>query len=205
MPKTKLLDHQLINTHQNSADLPSEPAISIEIKGLRAPYKFTSKLPSIPCTNTIFTTKTLLIASFKSGNTETADSDAYKYLKPSHIKLLKKGKLISDSKLLKEIAEDSTSLNLVAMISEPSQQEIDAAKQENAKQPDPKTLTANETYQNISVSVDDMNDKIWAQVLVNLQSVYGKQKAAAVLDHLKSGWVLVNQKAETLESGQDLD
>lgn len=227
MPKIRLPEQSLAQLSQSNASSTSndsnsnsssssEPTISVEIKGLRAPYKFSSTLTNISVATTVYTLKSLLITSFKNktsnsttSNTDTS-GDEFKYLKPANIKLLKKGKLVTDSASLKEsLGSDSeTSLSLVAMITQPTAQEISVAKEEEAKQQELERQQKEKQQSSISAASSNKNsksvydvelsNKTWSSILSLLETETGsEQSAAEVLARLKEGWKMTASKASS--------
>ena len=80
--------------------------ISLKIKSIKPPFKFTTDL-QVSSTTSIYKVKDLLIEN----------TDSLKGLKPTEIKLLLKSKVLQDTSVLSLIAGEATELNFNCMVS----------------------------------------------------------------------------------------
>lgn len=207
MPKTRIAQQSLSAsaTESNQASSSSSsPSISVTIKGIKAPYKFSSTL-QVSSLDTVYTVKANLIQSINSDSSSDLPlRNAFQYLKPSHIKLLKKGKVVADSKSIREAIEPSeTALALTAMITPPTEEDIAKAKEEEEAKL--AAAAAAQVQSVVELSESDITDDVWKAIRSTLATKLGSSaKANLAVERLQRGW---NATAPVVASqtGDDLD
>lgn len=167
----------------NSDSAASDGAtISVTIKSLRAPHKFTAVV-AVAGSETVYRLKTELLKS-----TALPASVADARIVPADIKLLKKGKVVSDSKTVGEAAEGDASLSLVAMVA------AEGTGVAPAPAPVVETPSAEESKDVVMTTEngnkDDISEAVWDAIASVVSSRVGAAQASAVVTRLKRGWEL---------------
>ncbi|KAK9460624.1 uncharacterized protein V1516DRAFT_652772 [Lipomyces oligophaga] len=150
--------------HMLSSSESQEPATaSITVKSLRPP-KFSIQV-EMPVTETIFSLKTQVAA------------DAH--ISIESLKLLSKGKVISDARSIEDIVDQDGKASLMAMVSAgQTDQSLSNAAEGNAKS---KTTSETDT---------EIDETVWGTIATALVAKVGKTKGDRVLERLRKGYTL---------------
>lgn len=173
--------------------------ISISVKSLKQPFKFSTTL-SVSPTDTIYQVKNLLISKEPTLNSSGEESPSA--IPPSSIKLLKKGKVVSDSKTVGDlITAEGEQLAFVAMISATKEQ-ISSL---NSSRSDTPASTENPAPESSSTQEsDDLPSSVWDAIQSVVASRVGSKKSLEVIERLRKGWELTS-KTKLSDSNMDLD
>lgn len=173
--------------------------ISIVVKSLKQPFKFSTTL-SVSPSDTIYQVKNLLISKESSLNPSGAESPSI--ISPSSIKLLKKGKVVSDSKTVEDlISAEGEELSFVAMISATKEQ-ISALSNSGSSTP---TLAEKPAPSPATQESDDLPSSVWDAIQSVVSSRVGSKKSVEVMERLRKGWELTSTKSVQHDSAMDLD
>lgn len=208
MPKTHVLEQQdstKITTTttstsssketSSSSSSSSEPSINVNIKSLKLPFKFSVTI-SIAGSETVYSLKNKLIQTQLKSSSLSSSSEGKEetIITPGNIKLLKKGKVISDSKTIVEILDSpsssteksTTEVNLVAMVSVTSTGTNSSIVNDNNNT---NTSTSASTSNNNN---SELSENIWEAIQSVVSSRLGSSESSKIVKRLRKGWDLTS-------------
>lgn len=156
----------------SSQDNTSVNTSQVSFKSIKPPFKFSTQLTNVPVSHTVYKVKSDLIESLsllKDAN-----------IKPTHLRLLVKGKVIQDTSSLASLVNDDQDISFMCMvnqptvesdiIADPTDDKIDEVIPADVKSTS--LVISENTWSNIhKVLVDDIGDEGLAkQALTKLKS-----------------------------------
>ncbi|CUM51312.1 unnamed protein product [Debaryomyces tyrocola] len=97
---------------ESSQDNTTENAAEVSLKSIKPPFKFSTQLTNVPVSHTVYKVKSDLIESLP------LLKDAH--IKPTHLKLLVKGKVIPDTSSLTSLVNEDKTISFMCMVSQPT-------------------------------------------------------------------------------------
>lgn len=97
---------------ESSQDNTTENVAEVSLKSIKPPFKFSTQLTNVPVSHTVYKVKSDLIESLP------LLKDAH--IKPTHLKLLVKGKVIPDTSSLTSLVNEDKTISFMCMVSQPT-------------------------------------------------------------------------------------
>ncbi|VVT53785.1 uncharacterized protein SAPINGB_P003748 [Magnusiomyces paraingens] len=185
MPKLR----SSITQPPSSSSLPVsvDGAVTITVKSLRAPHKFTATVTAAP-TDSLFRVKEQLLA-----DPAVAATAVDARVCAADVRLLKRGKVVSDAHSVGEVSEGLGEVSLVAVLPAEGTAELKEKEEEQEEQVKGEEEKGEDIKENEKVGTgddDNLPETVWEAVASVVASRVGAGKAGEVVARLKRGWVL---------------
>ena len=152
----------------------TENTTEVSLKSIKPPFKFSTQLSKVPVSHTIYKMKSDLIESLpllKDAN-----------VKPTHLKLLVKGKVIQDTASLVSLVNEGQAISFMCMVNQPTSEPDNTADPTDDKIED--VIPVDVSNNSLVVSEDT-----WAKIYKVLVEDLGSEDLAnKALAKLKSGF-----------------
>lgn len=170
LPKIKVTLPRGKSTQSNT----TEDVAEISLKSIKPPFKFSTQLSKVPVSHTIYKVKSDLIESLpllKDAN-----------VKPTHLKLLVKGKVIQDTSSLVSLVNEDKAISFMCMVNQTTSEPDNTADPTDDKIDE--VIPIHSESKSLVVSED-----AWAKIYKVLVEDLGSEDfASKALTKLKSGY-----------------
>lgn len=144
----------------------ADAAIDIQLKSIRPPYKFSTKLEAVLVSQTVYKVKDLLISS--------VDTLKLAGISPSNLKFMIKSKVLTDTTSIASLVQEGTELSITVMVSAPVNP---------TKTPEIANSAESDPSESVPLS---LSAETWAKIGALLVADVGAENGAIFLEKFKA-------------------
>lgn len=148
----------------------ADAAIDIQLKSIRPPYKFSTKLEAVLVSQTVYKVKDLLISS--------VDTLKLAGVSPSNLKFMIKSKVLTDTTSIASLVQEGTELSITVMVSAP----VNPTPSET-KIPEIANSAESDPSESVPLS---LSAETWAKIGTLLVADVGAENGAIFLEKFKA-------------------